>query len=880
MLRLNQFLFCFTLVFLWASAAQAQSMTVSGELYDSLNFRPVSAASVTLSQTQDSTQFITVKTDYIGSFQANLALSSSFRVSIMHPKYRDTVFTILNTSQSTEIQFGRILLSENAKTFTEVEVLAVLPVAFKGDTVVFAADSFAVRPNAKVEELLKKLPGLEINAEGQFVVNGKIVEKILIDGEEFLSLDFTTTTKNINANAIQSVQVYETQPKNKASSESSEKIQVINLKLKKEAKNSLTSDITLGSDMQEFYDNHVFTTRFNEDRRFGLLLKNFNTENSGTMRNTRGKVEFSVQDQLTKKLYLNARYNLDYLQGKSNEDLLKQYLFSDSSFSIQEQNSRLNFNLNNALVTELTYKKDTLTKLTSKTELKKSKTEKERSVLGYMYTDNAQQFGDSRLISSDLGERYEIINESDYLKTFLKERRSLAISNRFAGLNDFATSNLDIENNNAFNPEDSVRVNQDKRQFNKVLSNVFLIRYTEPIFKNWSIQFTYSLNYEQSKREISSYNMDANGGYTLFDTIFSNNFKNRSATNIGSVQLRYEKEKHDFSIRSRYSYIQLNNSNLSNGEIFERSLGNFQYQVKYDYKIKKSLTLNVDFNSQNKIPSIAQFQPIPDNSNPNQIFLGNPELKPPTVNEMRANFRKWSPDKKRNFNLRIFGTLTTNDFSTATNFNSSGQNVVQTINIDESYRVGYSTNIGFPLFKYVMLRFEQGSNLFVSENLINEQLNESSALNQSTSLSLKFDNTGFLDSELVFRTNYSQTKNSLSTFTRPSFWSFRMEYNINIRLPQRFEISSQVNGYYITNTNISDANYLIWNAQVKRKFLKKEQLTCGLAVRDILNQTRSISRTVNANLIMDSNAELIARYFLFSITYNFQKNIKTSPEDS
>lgn len=853
----------------------AQTLHVSGEIYDSLNFRPVREALITLAHHPDSLNSRCMKTDYRGRFELETTNAKNLKIWISHPLYSDTNFMIFNTIESNHLQLGRIILSENTKTFSDIEIVAVLPVSFKGDTVVFAADSFVTRPNAKVEDLLKNLPGVEINAEGQFVVNGKIVEKLLLDGEEFLSSDFTSTTKNINAKIIQSVQVYEAPPDNRSNVENTEKQQVINLKLKPEAKNSVSSDITLGSDFHRFYDNHLFTTRFKDKRKIALQAKNFNTENSDNMRNNRGKIEFSFQDQLTKKLYLNAKYNLDFLKGTSDEDLFKQYLFTDSSSCIQEQNSRLNYNLNNGFTTEFTYKPDTLTNLKLKTEFIHSKQQRERMVSGMLYDDNFDLFGDSWLNSIENGLKKELIHETDFTRKFNKDRRNLSISQRSNVGSDDLTNLLIIENNNDFNPDDSVRINQNKTKTHNNFGHVLHARYTEPLKQFWSLEFNYFLQHEQSNREIASYNRDANGLYSIFDTLFSNNFKNRSTTNQGGVQLRYKKDNHDFSIKTQFVNIKLYNLNLSTGEVFQRGLQNVQGRIHYQYRIKKEININSNLNSYSRVPTVVQFQPIPDNSNPNQIYLGNPDLKPSIHNEFRFNFSKWNPTKFSNFNARVFGNLVLNDISTSTNFNSSGQNEVKFINISQSIRTGYSTNFGFPLVKdRLIMRVEHGTNFSVKQNVINGDVNEASALNQSGTLSFKYDNKSNLDSELVFRSTYSQTKNSLSTFTKPSFWSFKLDYEIKLKLPQKFELSSQVNGYYLTNTRIANSNYLIWNAQIKRRFLKEEQLTCALSIRDILDQTTSISRTISANVIIDSNAEMIARYFLISMTYNLQKNIK------
>lgn len=858
---------------------EAQNVRIQGQVYDTLNFRPVRDAMITAIHPSDTGVKSTTKSDYRGEFQLDLPYHNNINILISHANYHDTLFILRNNIPKQVIQTGRIVLNEKTKTFADVEIIAALPVMLVGDTAVFLADSFATRPNAKVEDLLKALPGVEINADGQFVVNGKIVDKIFIDGEEFLSSDFTTTTKNISAKIIQSIQVYEAPPDNRVNTENTEKQQIINLKLKKEAKNSISGDIILGSNFDQFYDNHLFATRFKDKRKIGLLAKNFNTENSGIMRNNRGKIELSIQDQISEKWSVNAKYNLDFLKGTSEESTVKQYLFSDSTFSIEEQNSRLNRNLSNNLSSEFTFKPDTLTMLILKTELKQTNAERQRAVSGLMLDEEQSIFGDSWLLSNEKSTRYEIIHETDFQKKFLKPRRSFNLNQRSNLTNESLSNLLDIENNNDFNPADSVRVNQSKKQAHMRQNHVLHIRYTEPFLKHWALELSYFLNVEQSVREVAAFNRDNNGEFSLFDSIFSNNFKNLSTSNIGGVQVRYEKGTHVLTLRSRLANIMLNNVNLSNEALFEKSINNLQGKIHYTYKIKKEMSFNGEFDSYMRIPTIVQFQPIPDNSNPNQIFVGNPQLNPANHNELRLNFRKWNPSKSTNYNFRLFGNLILNDLSTATSFSSSGQNVVQYINIDKSYRTGFNANFGFPVVKNLLTaKLSQNTNISNAQNIINNKINESLTLNQSGTVTLRYDNKKSIESELTFRGNYTQTKNSLSTFTRPSFWSFKLEFNVNIQLPEKFELSTQLNGFYLTNTRLANANYLIWNAQIKRRFLNSEQLSASISVRDMLNQTTSISRIVNANVIIDSNAELISRFFMFSLSYNFHKNVQSKKE--
>src|SRR5204862_4342732 len=132
------------------------------------------------------------------------------QVVISHPRFGDQTFILLGSKENTDFDLKKISLPSKSVTLSEVTVFGYAdPVYYKGDTLVYTADSFDVKPNAVVEDLLKKLPGIKVDAKGKIYSQGKAVDQVLVDGDEFFGSDPTVATRNLSAESVESVQVYD-----------------------------------------------------------------------------------------------------------------------------------------------------------------------------------------------------------------------------------------------------------------------------------------------------------------------------------------------------------------------------------------------------------------------------------------------------------------------------------------------------------------------------------------------------------------------------------------------------------------------------------------------------------------------------------------------
>ena len=240
----------------------AQNMTIFGNVIDTLNNSSKKDAVVMLVRLSDSTMIDFKRTDENGGFYFNTPIDT-VEIIISHHKNDDKIIFFFPSKDRLSLNLSNTILPEKSEMMNEVTIYAFKdPVFFRGDTLVFLADSFKTKENAVVEDLLKKLPGVEVDKNGSITSQGREVNKVLVDGDEFFGSDPTIATKNLGAKSIESVEIYEEE--NTDSDETAEEtIQVMDLRLKEDAKKGYFGRASGGVDFSNFYEGEFLFNKFN-----------------------------------------------------------------------------------------------------------------------------------------------------------------------------------------------------------------------------------------------------------------------------------------------------------------------------------------------------------------------------------------------------------------------------------------------------------------------------------------------------------------------------------------------------------------------------------------------------------------------------------------
>jgi hypothetical protein len=253
-------------------------MHYSGVVNDTINNQPLANAVVMVVNLEDSVLFGFTRTNQKGEFELKDIPFSEQELLISHPNYGDKSYYVIGSPENNRIEITNIILPEKATELDEVVVFANKePIYFKGDTLVYVADSFKTKENAVVEDLLKKLPGIDVDEDGNITSQGQSVAKVLVDGDEFFGEDPTVATKNLGAKGVETVEVYETTEDN---GDGEETVQVMDVKLKEEYKKGYFGKIAGGTDFQDFYEGEVLLNSFNKDLKLSVFGLGSNTPNT------------------------------------------------------------------------------------------------------------------------------------------------------------------------------------------------------------------------------------------------------------------------------------------------------------------------------------------------------------------------------------------------------------------------------------------------------------------------------------------------------------------------------------------------------------------------------------------------------------------------
>jgi len=398
------------------------------------------------------------------------------------------------------------------------------------------------------------------------------------------------------------------------------------------------------------------------------------------------------------------------------------------------------------------------------------------------------------------------------------------------------------------------------------------------LHKLLKLQVEYLFESGQSNQDKTTFNR-GDGSYTEVVNLLTNNFDNRRFQNRGTASLILEKGKHTVTGGLGYRNISIENKNLVTGIIVPQNINNLLPKITYMFKPSMSKRFNINYNTYSSPPSVNDLQPIPDNSNPNRIQEGNPDLKPNYVHSLSANFNTWQALSGRYLWSGMNAMLTNNDFANETTFDSFGRTKSKTVNVDGNFNASFWLGGGIPLFnrKFEISPKANGS-YFRYQNYINNQLNVTQNTSISSGVELKL-NLDSLEISIENDFTYNNPVSSLSSVSNQPFTSQNYNLRIDYQLPMHFKL--KINGDYTINSRRAQGfnrNIFVLNAEISKAFFKTENLIVAVNANDILNQNLNLQRQVSGNIITDNYTRIISRYFLLKLTYKFNNN-KTKEDD-
>lgn len=879
--------------------------------------------------------------DADGQFTLTVAPNASYTLLFTHISYFGLSQFLPISVKTENTSVGKIILRESkAKKLKEVEVLGVQTRGEqKEDTTSFKADAFKTHPDASAEDLIKKMPGVTSDNTGM-KVNGETVQKVLVDGKPFFGDDPNAAVKNLPADIIDRVEVFDKMSDQSAFTgfNDGDQQKTINLVTKKGKNVGQFGKVFGGYGMDEQnnprYQGGATLNSFKGKQRISLLLlsNNINQQNfsmsdiSGAMGNsgqggggrggpggggmggasglltapqtgntTTQSAGLNYSDAWGSKINVSGSYFFNYTDNKNVSSITRTY-FTDNHLLYKQDNTDLKINQNHRLNFRFEYSIDSANKLIITPSLNLQNFKGSSQLKGSNSIADLVFLSRTTTQSSNETKAYDFSNAILYQHKLKKIGRTLSLN---------LATQLGEKNNdgsyfssNIYN--DTLPASGLDQQYKTYSNNKKVsvnLSYTEPLNKNANLQLSYNPSYNSgmSTKLTDDYN-SLNGVFSDLNVPLSNKYNNVYQTQRAGISYRYRKDKLNLSLGADAQQSTLNGdqqfpSVFKLNQTFQNILPN----AMLNYKVSKARNLRVYMRSATNIPTISQLQNVIDISNPLQIKSGNDQLKQTFENNINIRYGGFDPKTSRNLMFFVNGNFTNNYISNATFILhsdtaiqgytlKSGSQLSKPVNLNNFYSARAFFVYGFPLKQIKSnVNFNGGINYQHSPSLINNVLNYSNNYASNGGVYIGSNINEKIDFSLGYNGSYTTVKNTVQKKSDNSYFTHTATFKINWIFFKGFVINSDVSHTLYNGLSQSfNQQYFLWNAYVGYKFLKDRSLEAKVSVFDILNQNRSISRTINANYTEDSYTTVLRRYAMFSLTYtikNFKNGVAPKTEE-
>ena len=879
---------------------------------------------ITVLNSKDSTlvKFGRVTTD--GSFSINSLSKGNYILLVTYPAYADYVAKFALDSVNTVKNFGQINLTLKARLLEEIVINGTAAISIKGDTTVFSTSNLKLQPNSNVEDLLKQLPGIQVDQNGKITAQGQTVEKVLVDGEEFFGDDPTLVTKNIRGDMVKNVQLFDKKSDQATFTgiDDGVKTKTLNIQLKDGSKTGYFGKADAGKTPDNYYQGQGMFNQFKAKKKFAAYGTVGNTGKTGLGFEDAGKYgggNSNVQaidgglmilgnggDELESfngrydgrgiplarsggahfdskwnkdKESINTNYKIGSLSVDGNQNTLTQNTLPSGVINTDDgQDYRKQiFRQKLDATYEVKFNARTTLKITADGTLKNTENNSHNSAFKTR-GDNTDLNESDRTLTNDGDQK--IMNASAFWTQKLKKEGrtfSLNITEAFNKSNTkgFLNSTNTFYDITGANIDSIQHIDQYKTNISKSSVLASNMTWSEPFSKTFSLILNYGVTLRNETAERRSFNQSATG-YDNLDQQFSNNFKLDQTSNLAGAVFNYTKKKTLVNFGTRVSAVSYNQTDLDNNIEYKRSFLNWSPQARYQYRFSQQGALNINYNGNTTQPRIDQIQPIRVNDDPLNITLGNADLKPSFRSNFNLNYYSYKVLTAQDMGVGASYGITSNPIVSNRSTDEAGKTTLQTVNITDKTPFNYSlyTYFGRQLKKSELrLMVDAGLNGGNSYNYITFKnvtaLNESQNASYNISLSASINKLKKYNFRFSAGPRYNVNKSSLQPLLNYNNWAISSNAYFAIFLPGKVEITSDARYTYTekTATFSQSINPFIWNSSISKKFFKKENLKFSISGSDLLNQNVGFNR----NGYTQNSYTTIQRYFMGSLTWDFTK---------
>ncbi len=927
------------LLLLVSIASFAQERLVSGAIIDRDTKDPVEQVTVQLLKT-DSTYVTGAISNEKGLFHLNAPENGKYLLKITSVGYKPTVKRVV-IEQDKNLALGNVVVGADAIMLKGAVVTAMAQkVTLKEDTFVYNSAAYRTPEGSVVEELVKRLPGAEVSDDGTIKINGKEVKKILVDGKEFMTGDTKTALKNLPTSIIDKIKAYdEKSDLSKVTGiDDGEEQTVLDFNVKKGMNKGLMSNIDLGIGNKDRYSARGMGGYFNSNNRFMLFGNANNTSDrgfggGGPRRGFGGgnglnaskmlAANYNYEEKNKFKFNTSLRWNHsdgDVWSRRSSEN----FLGSSSSFSNSlNQNFSRSDSWNGNI--RLEWMPDTMTNILFRPSISWTTNDSRSMGLSASFNQDPYQYTEDPL--SDEG-----IEKMDEVDAVINRQKSVSLSysknNNIRGMLQL-NRKLNNKGRNVTLRMDAKYTDKDSKSISLQNAHLYLVQneagldstyqtnrynltpskdysysaqatYSEPLWKATFLQFSYKFTYSYSKSDRSTYDFSK---YS-FDGISPEygawgNYLGRLDGELGDYRddklsrySEYRNYTHDIQVMMRFIRQKYN---LNFGVMIQPQRSKFiqDYQGKYvdtvrtvtnvsptldfRYRFSKMSNLRVNYRGTTSQPSISQLLDITDNSDPLNVSMGNPGLKPSFTQNFRLFYNNFVQNHNKGVMTYINFSTTSNSISNKVTYDeTTGGRITRPENINGNWNVmgAFMFNCSIDSAGVWNLNTDTylGYNNYVSYLSLDKQSDSQKNTTRSTTwrerLSFSYRND-WLELSLDGTLNYNHAKNKLQPNSNLDTWQFSYGPSMTLTAPWGTSLNTSLScssrrGYSDESMNTDE---FVWNAQLSQGFLKGKPLTVMLQFYDLLHQQSTFSRAISSVSRTDTEYNAINSYAMLHVVY-------------
>lgn len=925
------------LVFISISATSfaQQGFSVSGTVVDTQNHSSLRYATATLIRAKDSILKDFAHSDSSGTFSLKVDSADIYLIMISYPGFADYLDRV---NVVKDVSLGNIPLANNAHVLQEfVFQKRAAAMRINGDTTEYNADSFSVAQGATVEDLLKKLPGLQVDKDGKITAQGETVQKVLVDGEEFFSDDPAVVTQNLQSAVVDKVQVYDKKSDEAAFTgiDDGIKTKTINLLLKENAKRGFFGKVILGGGPSlskdfkgGFFENQGMINAFKGKRQISAfgIMSNTGTVGLGWQDGNKfgsGSSSFSYnedEDSWTSagdaddingyganfsgqglptawtgglhyankwlkdnKLHLtgNYRYAKNNVDGEATT--ISQYNLSDSGYVSTQHQNTFSTAQRHAGDAQLEWAVDTSSNLKFNINVGTTNRKSNGNYSTITNTTGDAPINNSQRYSSSESDAQNVNSSLSYRKRFKKTGRSMSAELNESYRTSTGSGLLQSQNNYYTDGHQSSAdsINQLKKNSADATSFNATLTYTEPLSKKTFLTFKYGLSTAQNSSDQLSFNKAGGDWNDIPDSEFSSSYDYNQTTHNGNATVRFVFKKYNFSVGGDVYATQWKQHDNFLNTARNRDFTNYSPRVNFKYNFSKQSSLMFNYSGSTRQPSLQQLQPLNQNTDPLNITIGNPSLRQAFRNLVRFNYNSYKVLSGQYIYVGGGASMTNNDIVNTQFISDKGINTTQYVNTNGNWNgyiwAGYSSK-----YKPLDVKLSVNGNLNLSHNnnFVNGLKNTTDANNYRFGVSMNKDwkkkDKDVYGIHVNPSVTYQDNQSTVSTYTT-SYWSASITADAYAELFWKLKIKSDIDWALRETTPIftTNNNVIRWNASISRKFGKGDQLELRASVEDILNQNLGYNRNASSYTITETRYNTIRRHGLFSLIWNFKNSPAT-----